>query len=227
MGDSCPVHVAGSGCDNAGVTGDRILLDDLGFERAKRLQTIQHVLVAGVMLVSGYRSLAGAEASLAHRGTAILQLGAGSLLFLAIAVERRRQAAMSHARFGWIEIASGVLLFAEGLVKHHDGKWFHADYFSGVLFILLGLFEGPFSRWRSGRRYLEDDATVLRGRTGPLRGFRIAWSDIQMASSGTGTITLEKGDGKSRSIRLSRYRNKEAVRTWLEDRLARRGIPIE
>lgn len=216
-----------TGCENAGVTEDRILLDDLGFERAKRVQTIQHVLVAGVMLVSGYRSLAGAEASLAHRGTAILQLGAGSLLFLAIAVERRRHAAMSHARFGWIEIASGVLLFAEGLEKHHDGKWFHADYFSGVLLLLLGLFEGPFSRWRSGRRYLEDGATAFRAKTGPLRGFRLGWSDIRKARADAGTITFVKADGESRSIRLARYRNREEVRRWLEDRLGRKGIPIE
>lgn len=209
------------------MAGDRILLDDLGFDRAKRLQTVQHVLVAGVMLVSGYRSLSGVRESPSHRGMAILQLGAGSLLFLAIAVERRRHAAMSHGRFGWIEIASGVLLFAEGLEKHHDGKWFHADYFSGVLFILLGLFEGPFSRWRSGRRFLEDGATVLRVKTGPFRGFRFAWSDVRKARSSAGKITLVGGDGRSRSIRLSRYRNREAVRQWLEQRLASRGIAID
>ncbi len=171
---------------------DIMYLDDVRLARAKALQTVQHAVVAAVMAGSGYSSLSGGDTS--HRWVAILELAAAAALFASIALERRHRLRGSHARFGWIEIASGTLLFVEGLTKHRDGKWFHANYVSH---------SSSFS-WESSRPASRDFAvSAARSRrrrrcsgrgSAPFRGFRIPWGEIARARQEDMRFTIELHD---------------------------------
>ncbi|MEO8429982.1 MAG: hypothetical protein ABI592_00625 [Acidobacteriota bacterium] len=205
---------------------DILHLDDVRLARAKAIQTVQHAVVALTMAASGYTALSRGDGS--HRWIAILEIAAAAALFVSIAIARRHYVRGSHARFGWIEIASGTLLIVEGLTKqHHAGRWLRASYVSGFVVIMIGVFEARLSSHRRGRRSLEATEDRLRVRLGPFQGFHLPWTEIQRATRDEKRYTFENQDGKKKSIRLNRLRNKEAAIAWLDSHLTEKEIPIE
>ncbi len=216
----CNLHSQNVACeDEPRMTKGILYLDDVRVARMKRVQSVQHAVVAATMAVAGYSHLheAGGVPPIA-----VLELAAATALFAAIALDFRRESRGSHARFGWIEIASGVILFVEGASKGTH-KLIRPQYVSGLVLLTLGVFEARLSHRRKRRRSLEAKGDALKARLG-FRGFEILWSEIAKASHDGQRLEIRRTDGRTHTIKLRTLRNADEVIAWLGERMKERGL---
>ena len=202
------------------MTSDVLYLDDLRLARMKRVQTVQHAVIAGTMAFASYNHIRS-ETGTVHP-IAVFELAAAAALFAAILIERHHESRGSHARFGWIEIASGLLLFVEGASKGTH-KLIRPQYLSGLVLVTLGVLEARISARRRRRRSIEAREDVLKARLG-FRGFTIPWSEIAGAQNDGRRVEIRRADGRRHVLRLRTLANAGEVVSWLGDRFAARGI---
>lgn len=205
-------------------TPDILYLDDMRPARMKLVQTAQHAVVAATMAFAGFSHLRDAGGSI--RLLSVFELAAAAALFVAIAVERRHASRGAHARFGWIEIASGILLFVEGYSKPHH-KLVRPEYLSALVFIVLGVFDSKLAGFRKRRRSLEAREDSLRGRMGPFRRFEIPWSEVVGASTDGRRLEIRRSGADPVVVRLRPLRNADEAVAWLAERLRERAIPSQ
>lgn len=192
-------------------------LDSLRLERKKRVQTLQH-LVAAVMMVYA------AMHHLREHGHVtilpVLELAAGLLLIGTVARDRIRK---THTRVGWVEIASAAMMFVEALRNFdepHTTAFRIASFLPPLVLLGFGIFEQQVHAsiyLRAGEEHL-----TLRRRLLFARRFR--WADVSSFRVQKDQIELLQKKGGTARVNLRGMRNATAAQEWAVAQLQRRGI---
>lgn len=191
-----------------------IYLDDHRTRAANLISKIQH-LAAGVPLVYiGSQKLLNNTDELL---IAILEVGIGLAVGAAFLQELRttlRPSEASHPRFGWFELAAGILLIFEAF---HGATtklgYLRPAFLAGTVTIGLGLFHHRLQARARRRRYLKLDDAGLELRTHRFRWHKLKWGELDAIAVSESKIVFQKKNGRSRSVRLNMLRNADEIRT--------------
>jgi hypothetical protein len=189
------------------------------FDRAKRLQTVQHVIAAILLITTANGHLSDPK----HHDLALplLEIAAGAALIVAAIVDKIRK---THARVGWLELAGSAMTYVEAFAKlkepHHLS--FHIlTFIAPTVLLLFGLFD---ARIRSGMRFeANDDAFVARMRV--IRWHRVPWKTIESFRITPTHLELQRAGGRAKRLKLKDLYDREAAAAWLADQFTRRGVP--
>jgi hypothetical protein len=191
-----------------------IYLDDHRTRAANLISKLQH-LAAGVPLVyiGGQKLLNNTD----ERLIAILELVIGLAVGVAFLQELRatlRPSETSHPRFGWFELAAGILLVFEAF---HGATtkpgYLRPAFLAGTATIGLGLFHHRLQARAKRRRYLKLDDAGLELQSNRFRWYKLKWAELDAIAVSESKIVFQKKNGRTRSIRLLLFRNAEEIRT--------------
>ena len=188
-------------------------------DRAKRMQTFQHLLGAFLLIVTAYGHLTDP----AHHAVVLplLEIAAGAALIVAAIFERVRK---HHARVGWLELAGAAMTYVEAFAKlrepHHPS--FHVlTFIPPTILLLFGLFD---SQIRAGMRFeANDDAFFARMR--PIRSHRVPWEAIRSYRITTSHLEIVRHDDRVKRLKLKDLYDREAAEAWLIGQFTKRGVP--
>jgi len=203
-------------------------------ERARRLQKLQHVVPAFVLLGAGLHGLMQGE-----RGIALaLAIGeiAVSIPVLGAAVKElaavRRPPAHTghHHGVDWFDIFVSAVLAVEVLEHWHTHHHLRRPILLlAILTLAMGLFHGRFNAFMARRsRSLHIDAAGIRVRSRFFRQFFAPWPDIERIDLDDSTARIVARSGQERRIDLTDLRNSSEVRQALfaaRERLASPAAP--
>ncbi|MEA2569551.1 MAG: hypothetical protein QOI24_1552 [Acidobacteriota bacterium] len=197
------------------------------FARAKRVQTVQH-LTGALMLISA--AIAHLSDAGEHHSIVLptLELLAGGLLVGSVVAEKlhHRKGTTSHSAIGWVEIAGAVMAFVEAisrLQQRHHFAFYVLSFIAPLMLLLFGIFD---LRLRTFRNFVANDEGIVRRshlihlavpkryRWDSMKSFRVLPASIEVTERDGGTTTITLRDVVERD---------EAV-AWFRDELTRRGI---
>ncbi|HEV7923463.1 MAG TPA: hypothetical protein VGR02_21985 [Thermoanaerobaculia bacterium] len=178
-------------------------------ERMKRVQVVQHLFAAVVLIVTGWDHLGHG------RVLPYFEVAAGAILIGAAIRERVRH---THSRVGWLEIAGAAMLTVEGLAKlqerHHLPIYILA-FLQPLLLLAFGVFDVQIAQ----RRYLKADDHGLELRTRLFWWKRVPWEGLRTYRIAEKALFLDE-----RKISLRDIINRQEADGWLRAELARRGL---
>jgi hypothetical protein len=195
-----------------------VTLKSIRQQRAHRVQTLQHAVVALLLLFDGVEKVRGEDG---HTLLGALLIVAGAALVVAIAFETLRRGRHGHGAVRWVDVFAAVMLFAEGLNKRHPGGTAqYAYYLLSALTLLMGIYHERFTSLRS----VTIDDRGVSARTSPYRSFRVAWDEVSSAEIGDDAISFGTTAGREHRIKLGRLTNADEVRTRVGEALRLRGV---
>ena len=183
-------------------------------DRARRVQTIQHVLAAVILILNAYDHLTDPLSH--HVVLPVLEMITGLILIGTAIVERVRK---THARVGWFELAGATMLYVEAIAKLQDRHHlsFHIlTFIAPTILLLFGIFD---TRIREGLRMeANDDAFLVKTRV--FRWYRVPWDKLQSYRFTDKHLELIRTDGRITRINLSDLHNADEARAWADKQLS-------
>ena len=188
-------------------------------DRARRVQTAQHLLGAFLLIVTAFGHLTDPH----HHDVVLplLEIAAGAALIVTAIVEKVRK---THARVGWLELVGAAMMYVEAFVKfrepHHLS--FHIlTFIPPTILLLFGLFD---SRIKAGLRMeANDDAFFARMRI--IRSHRVPWEAIRAYRITPSHLEIVRHDDRVKRIKLKDLYDRDDAAAWLEEQFTRRGVP--
>lgn len=199
--------------------GDEFVFHSRRSERRKRVQLLQHLVIAAFLIYNGAQHLTGGH----HLSLLpVLELFGGALMFGSVLWEKRHHAKGKHSRIGWVEIAAGIMTAIETTSHNAQGRhhtsFLIVSYLPPLLMVVLGIFDVSISR----RFFRADaDAFVVRRRWWVERH---RWEDLEAFRLTEKRIELRKRDGKMSAVRLRDVRERSEASAWAADQFRRRGL---
>jgi len=191
-------------------------IQSLRAERMKRVQTVQHVFGAMLLISNGWSHIkhAGAEV------LPVLEVLSGAVLIFAAIRERFHK---GHSRVGWVELAGSAMMFVEAI--HRLGERHHLLlyilwFIPPVMLALFGIFDVRMQQLP--KMIATDDHLKMRIRLLGLR--RIRWSDFSAFRFTPKAIELQAESGKTKRLPLRHVKNRDEVVAWVREQCLRRGL---
>jgi hypothetical protein len=188
------------------------------FERAKRVQTLQHVAAAFLLITAALAHLT--DKSSHHVVLPVLELIAGITLIGAAIHDRFRK---THSRVGWVELAGSAMTFVEAIAKlaqPHKILFHVLTFIPPVILLFFGLFEERLRR-QPGIRVDDEGFEVRQGllfrrrvRFEGLSGYRITPTHVELMHE----------DGRTTRLRTTGILNRDEAMEWLAGQFERRGL---
>lgn len=207
-----------------------IHLHDKRREAAEWLPKIQHAIGGVPLLLSGVHHLSEeSERPIALLEIAIAVVVLGALAKELHAVRRRAKAEVPpHSALGWFDLAAGAMLIFEAFhgAVHKPG-YLRPQFLSGVVTIGLGLFHARLHAFQHHRRYVKLDEDGLEYRGGPFRRLAVRWADLECIQLSPAAAAFHWTDGRQRTLKLTRYRNAEALHRAIADQAGAARVRIE
>jgi hypothetical protein len=190
------------------------------FERAARVQTVQHAMGAMILIYAAWDRLTAPIVH--HLLLAVGELTGGLLLLGSIVFEKLRHRQGKHGKVGWVELAGGVMATMEAI-----GRFFEPHtlalrilgFVPAILLFTFGLFD---VRLRSPQMRVDDDAFSIRWRM--LRQHRVPWAGLSGYRITPGAIELIGDRGNVRTLKITSLINREEALAWAEERFLARGL---
>jgi hypothetical protein len=190
------------------------------FERAARLQTVQHMMAALLLIHAAWEHL---TASLIHHLLlAIGELVGGVLLLGSVVFEKLRHHQGKHSKVGWVELAGGVMTTIEAI-----GRFFEPHtlalrllgFVPAILLFVFGLFD---VRLRTPQMRVDDEAFSIRWRM--MKRNRVPWWGLTAYRITPEAIEMIGEGGKVRRLRIDSLINRQEALTWAEEKFQARGL---
>ena len=185
-------------------------------DRMHRVQTMQHVLAAVLLITTAYGHLG-------HGVLPWLEIATGIALIATAIVEKVRK---THARVGWLELAGAAMMYVEAIAKlkqpHHLS--FHIlTFIPPTVLLLFGLFD---MRIKQALRFeTDDDGFFARMRL--IRAHRVPWESIRSYRLTPTHLYVVRQDDRVKRLKLTDLydQDREAARAWLVEQFTKRGVP--
>jgi len=187
-------------------------------DRVRRVQTLQHVLAALILITTAYGHLDDPN----HHDVVlpVLEMAAGAALIVAAIAEKFRK---SHPRVGWLELAGAAMTYVEAIAKFHEPHHlsFHIlTFVSPTILLLFGLFD---ARIRAGMRLeANDEAFIARLRL--IRAHRVPWETIRSYRITPTHLELTRTEGRIKRIKLADLYDRDAADAWIAGQFTMRGL---
>jgi len=178
-------------------------------ERMKRVQTVQHLLAAILLINTGWSHLGHG------RVLPYFEVGAGAILIATAIRERVRH---THSRVGWLEVAGALMLAVEAMAKmqqRHHLSFYVLSAIQPLILLAFGVFDVQIAQ----RRYLKADNHGLEVRTRLFWWKRVPWEGLRTFRLAEKALFL---DGRKLSLRD--VMNRQEADAWLRTELGRRGL---
>ncbi|HKO58325.1 MAG TPA: hypothetical protein VJ276_20845 [Thermoanaerobaculia bacterium] len=178
-------------------------------ERMKRVQTMQHVFAALILITTGWGHIGHG------RLLPYFEIAAGAMLIATAVREKVRHA---HSRVGWVEVAGAAMLAVEAAVKvqqRHHFLFYVLSFVQPLVLLAFGVFDVQIAR----RRYLKADDHGLELRTSLLWRKRVPWEGLRTYRIEEKALFLDQ-----RKLSLRDIANRPEADAWLRAELARRSI---
>jgi len=197
------------------------------FARAKRVQTVQHLVGAFTLITAAiaHGSDPGGHHSLVLPA---LELLSGGLLVGSVVAEKmkHRKGQESHGAIGWVEIAGAVMTYVEAfsrLQQRHHFSFYVLSFVAPTVLLLFGIFD---LRLRTFRRFIaNDDGIVRRAHLVHLAvPKRYRWESMKSFHVLPTSIEIAEKDGGSATIALKDVVERDEAVAWLREQLKMRGI---
>jgi hypothetical protein len=202
-----------------------IYLDPHRTRIANLLSKLQHLLAGIPLLYIGSQKLANNSPEPA---VAALELGIGLAVCLTFLHELRaelRHSRAAHSRFGWFELAAGMLLIFESF---HGATtkpgYLRPSFLAGTVTVGLGLFHKRLQARAQRRRYLKLDDDGFELRASRFRRTRLQWVELASIDLKGSKITFHQKTGGHRSIHWRLFRNGDEIRTAIMQHPAAAGL---
>lgn len=187
------------------------------FARARKVQTIQHVAAAILLIMAAMSHLGPNSHSIV---LPVLELLTAVALIVAAIWQKVRK---THTRVGWLELAGSAMTFIEAIAKlqePHRPLYHVLTFIPPVILLFFGLFE---SRIREGFRLeANDDAFLVQ--TNIFRRRRVKWDGLRTYAIAPKQIVLTREDGHATTLKTTDIENHAAAMTWAEEQFVRRGL---
>lgn len=183
-------------------------------DRVKRAQTLQHVMMAMLLITNAYGHLG-------HGILPPLEIATGLALIVAAIVEKVRK---THARVGWLELAGAAMMYVEAIAKLRDPH--HLSYHiltfvPPTIMLGFGLFD---MQVRKALRFeTDDDAFFARMRL--IRSHRVPWESIHSYRVTPTHLELVRNDDRVKRLKLTDLYDRGAAEGWLVEQFTKRGVP--
>jgi hypothetical protein len=189
-------------------------------DRMRRVQTMQHVLAAVILIATAYGHLTDPK----HHEVVlpVLEMLAGAALIITAIVEKVRK---THAKVGWLELAGAAMTYVEAIAKLHERHHlsFHIlTFVSPTVLLLFGLFD---ARIKAGLRFeASDDAFFARMRL--IRGHRVPWDTIRSYRITPTHLEIARASGNVKRLKLTDLYDRDAASAWIAGQFTKRGIAL-
>jgi hypothetical protein len=197
---------------------ERLPIQSRLVQRAKRVQTLQHVFAAVALASAGWEHL--------HHGHGGLLLPsleiAGAALLLGAAAREHLRRGHGHDAVGWVEIAGGVMTLIEAITRtreRHHLSFLVLAFLQPLVLFAFGIFDVQLN----SMRYLEANNThfVVRLRLlfrrsllwDHARGFRFRGDRLEVDTT-----------RHRRGFSLRNVINIEPAKAFIREQFGRRGI---
>jgi hypothetical protein len=198
---------------------ETFLLQSRRFARSRRVQTVQH-LVGAVMLIStALTHLTDPKSH--HVVLPVLELVAGLGLIGAAIVEKVRK---THPRVGWVELAGSAMMFVEAFAKlqqPHKLAFYILSFIPPVILLIFGLFD---DRIREALYMRADDERFEMKQRIVLPSKKVAWDGLRAYRVTEKALELHHTDGNIRRLSLKDVKNREEAVAWAVTQFERRGL---
>jgi hypothetical protein len=178
-------------------------------ERMKRVQVVQHLFAAVLLIITGWDHLGHG------RVLPYFEVAAGAILIAAAIREKVRH---THSRVGWLEIAGAAMLTVEAFAKldqRHHLLFYILGFVQPAVLLAFGVFDVQIAR----RRYLKADEHGLELRTRLFWWKRVPWEGLRTYRIGEKALFLDE-----RKVSLRDVMNRQEADAWLRAELRRRGL---
>jgi len=183
-------------------------IDSLRAARARRVQIVQH-LVAAVVLIN---------AGLGHHGwLGVAEIVAGALLIGTVIRDLFRRGA--HGHVAWVELAGAVMTLVESIEKtrgRHHVTFVILAYLGPALLFVFAIFDAQIAE----RRYLKADDEGFEMRLRLLFRRRVRWKDAGSFRVNGTTIEIEG----AKPIQFRDVINRDAAMQWSAEQFRRHGV---
>lgn len=188
------------------------------FDRAKRAQTIQHILGAFLLITAAVTHLSDEKSH--HVVLPVLEMLAGATLIVTAIVDRFRK---THARVGWVEIAGALMTGVEAVAKlqeRHHLSFHILTFIPPAILLLFGLFE---ERMRK-RPYLGATDDAFEMRLGMRWTRRVPWEKLRAYRITPKHLELHRTDDKVTRLKLADLHDPEPAIAWATGQFEKRGL---
>lgn len=196
-------------------------IESTRLERAKRAQTVQHVLGAFLLMSDAWTHLQDPHRH--HAALSVLEIAAGSLLVLSVIIEKVRHQRGAHSAVGWVEIAGAVMLTVEAinrLFEPHTLALRILSFVPPIIMLLFGIFDMRLRKLPHLRA--TDDFFSMRIRF--IRRKKVRWEDVSSVRTDGQTVFVDRKSGGKTQFKMKDLKNREAAVAWTMDQFARRGF---
>ncbi len=199
-----------------------VYLDDKRRPLAQLASKVQHATAGLPLLFLGFDKLSkGHELPIAAAEIAIAVIVLATFALELRATVKHQKHGASHAhhpRFGWFDLAAGVLLIYEAFHGAHGHKpgYLRAPFFNGLVVIALGLLHARISAAAAKRRYLKLDDDGIEYHV-KFRSWSIPWSEVASITVGEKQAVFMTAAGRRHTLDLGHLHNHDAVRRALAD----------
>lgn len=188
------------------------------FERAKRMQTLQHVFAAFMLIIAAVAHLTDEKSH--HVVLPLLELLAAVTLIGAAVRDKFRK---THSHVGWVELAGAAMTFVEAIAKlqeRHRPLFHVLTFIPPTILLFFGLFESRLRR----RPYIgvDDDGFEMRLRL--LRKRRVRFEGVSGYRITPTHVELLHQDGRVTGLKTTDIENRDEAMRWLAEQFERRGL---
>ena len=189
------------------------------FERVKRVQTVQH-LIAAILLVSAALSHL-TDPNSHHIVLPALELLAGVTLIVAAIIEKVRK---THPRLAWVELAGAAMTFVEAVAKlqqKHHFSFYVLSFIPPVMLLFFGLFDEQLRK----RPYIGVTEEAFEMRLRMLWKRRVPWAGLTgYRITPTHIELVREGENRVQRLRITDIQDRDAALAWVRERFEQRGL---
>lgn len=201
---------------------DTLPIESRRAARVKRVQTMQHVLAAFILITNAMDHLSGPHAHVTVLPVLELLAG-GALIAMAIREKVRHVRGAHHDRVAWLEIAGAIMTGIEAYSKtrgHHHLLFYVLAFVQPVILLAFAVFDSELQQ----RRYLRADDDGVEIRTRAILRRRMPWSQMKAFAMRDGRIRVTRPNGSSKTLSLRDVKDRAAAEAWMRDQFARHGV---
>lgn len=191
-------------------------------ERMRRVQTVQHLFAAIVLISAAWEHLRAPHGHVAL--LPVLELAAGGALIASVIAERvRHHRGGGHGRIAWVELAGAAMVFVEALAKlqeKHHFLFYVLSFVQPAILFFFAIFDLELAK----RRYLKADEAGFEIRTRLLFRRRAPWTTLREYRIEPKAIVLTDAAGRVRRFRTRDIANRDEALAWVREQFARRGV---
>lgn len=188
------------------------------FERALRVQTVQHLFAAVLLITTALTHLTDPKNH--HYVLPVLELVTGAVLIGMAIYEKVRK---RHTKMGWVELAGAAMTFVEAIAKlnePHRPLFYVLSFVPPVMLLVLGLFHEQIRRRPSLK--VDDEGFEMRLRV--LFKRRVPWSGVSSYRITPTHVEFAREDGSTKRLRITDIVEREQAVRWMEEQFAKRGL---